>query len=129
MAQICSSCLTTTPHTIQGMCPPCQRAGDRTRRPSSSVRYPAEYQRNRAIILHGNPLCYWGCGRPATTADHLIPRAQGGSHDLTNLVPACGPCNSARGGRDDHQGEGRVKSSALYCAGPRPPSVRNETNF
>jgi 5-methylcytosine-specific restriction endonuclease McrA len=40
--------------------------------------------------------CHW-CGRYATTVDHVVPLAIGGSHDLANLVPACQPCNSRRG--------------------------------
>jgi len=42
--------------------------------------------------------CHW-CGRRATTVDHLVPRALGGSdYDLDNLVAACADCNSRRGG-------------------------------
>ncbi|MEU1585224.1 HNH endonuclease [Micromonospora sp. NPDC005710] len=37
--------------------------------------------------------------RPATTADHILPLSKGGSNDLTNLRPACGPCNYGRGNR------------------------------
>lgn len=55
-----------------------------------------EYQRNRKQLLADNPPCAW-CGKPATTADHLIELDRGGSHDLTNLVPACSQCNSKRG--------------------------------
>lgn len=36
------------------------------------------------------------CGDPATTTDHLTPRAYGGTDDPSNLVPACGPCNSRK---------------------------------
>jgi len=38
-----------------------------------------------------------GCKGVATTADHVIPRADWGTDDPENLRPACGPCNSARG--------------------------------
>lgn len=38
------------------------------------------------------------CGRPgADSADHVIPRSQGGTHALDNLQPAHAACNSARG--------------------------------
>jgi 5-methylcytosine-specific restriction endonuclease McrA len=41
--------------------------------------------------------CRW-CGHRATTADHWpIARADGGPDTLDNLVPACRPCNTARG--------------------------------
>ena len=39
------------------------------------------------------------CGRPATTADHIIPRALGGGDELANLQAACVPCNLAAGAK------------------------------
>ena len=59
--------------------------------------YGSDYQANRAIILRGDPLCYWCRTAPATTADHLRAVAQGGGHEVSNLVPACEPCNRLRG--------------------------------
>ena len=59
--------------------------------------YNKTYRANRAAILAGSPLCHW-CGRnTATQADHLQELDAGGSDNLDNLVPACGPCNSRRG--------------------------------
>ena len=59
--------------------------------------YRKTYRANRAAILAGSPLCHW-CGRnTATQADHLQELDAGGSDNLDNLVPACGPCNSRRG--------------------------------
>lgn len=40
-----------------------------------------------------------GCTRVATTRDHIIPVAQGGTDSLANLRPACKSCNSKRGVR------------------------------
>ena len=37
-----------------------------------------------------------GCTRVATTKDHVIPYAAGGTDALDNLRPACQPCNSKR---------------------------------
>lgn len=37
------------------------------------------------------------CTSRATTADHLVPRARGGPDVITNLRPACQPCNRQRG--------------------------------
>src|SRR5690349_1910341 len=31
--------------------------------------------------------------------DHVHPRARGGSDDLSNLLPACVPCNRSKGAR------------------------------
>lgn len=36
------------------------------------------------------------CGAPATTLDHIRPRARGGSDDPANLIPACRSCNSSK---------------------------------
>jgi 5-methylcytosine-specific restriction endonuclease McrA len=33
------------------------------------------------------------------TLDHLVEHARGGSHEITNLVLACAPCNELRGRR------------------------------
>ena len=45
--------------------------------------------------------CYY-CGIEldfSTTfcVDHIIPRVEGGGHDIYNVVPACRSCNSAKG--------------------------------
>lgn len=39
------------------------------------------------------------CGNPADSWDHLIPRARGGLNRKKNKVPACTPCNNAKGDR------------------------------
>ena len=47
--------------------------------------------------------CHY-CGSPhALTADHIVPRAHGGTDEASNLVPACAPCNTSRGKRDYHE--------------------------
>jgi len=108
MAQVCSTCLNVVDSLTRGMCPTCHQANDHTRRPPARHRYPAEYHRNRTILLRGGPPCHW-CGDPATTADHLTPRAHGGGHGLDNLVPACAPCNTRRGA----WGQGGAKSPGV----------------
>lgn len=43
----------------------------------------------------------WGELRPETaTADHLRPRAHGGTFNYLNIVAACVACNSTRGTTD-----------------------------
>lgn len=100
---LCGSCLRlTTSKLTNGNCPTCAPAT--TRRPQTQAsgwhRYPEEYRTNRDTLLAPGPPCFWQCGRPADTADHLIPRSLGGNHTLANLVPACGRCNTARRNRD-----------------------------
>jgi 5-methylcytosine-specific restriction endonuclease McrA len=39
------------------------------------------------------------CGALATHVDHVIPLADGGTDDESNLRAACPPCNLSRGAR------------------------------
>ncbi len=57
----------------------------------------AEYKRNRKAVI-GLP-CARCHADPPSTADHIVPISQGGTHDLANLRPLCSRCNSALGGR------------------------------
>jgi 5-methylcytosine-specific restriction endonuclease McrA len=44
-----------------------------------------------------NYLCaYCGQMKPLTI-DHIVPLSKGGRHDIDNIVPACGSCNSSKG--------------------------------
>jgi 5-methylcytosine-specific restriction endonuclease McrA len=47
------------------------------------------------LLLHGRRCRY--CGRTADTADHIIPRHQGGKDNASNLTAACRRCNSSKG--------------------------------
>ena len=42
--------------------------------------------------------CCAYCGRKTVLLqqDHIIPISKGGMHTITNIVPACGPCNSRK---------------------------------
>jgi 5-methylcytosine-specific restriction endonuclease McrA len=42
--------------------------------------------------------CAW-CGGTADSADHVVPRVDGGTDDVGNLVAACLPCNQSKGAR------------------------------
>lgn len=59
----------------------------------------AEYARNRRVVLAGAPACALRIlcsGAAATTADHIVAVTNGGTNDLSNLQPACQPCNSSK---------------------------------
>lgn len=43
-----------------------------------------------------NKLCAYCGSRPATTIDHVIPVAKGGSGYIGNILPACVTCNSSK---------------------------------
>jgi hypothetical protein len=64
--------------------------------------------KRRKKILDREPWCR-ACGElgyqtKATTVDHIIPRARGGSHEDYNLQPLCGPCHDAKTAREKHGG-------------------------
>ena len=43
------------------------------------------------------------CGNPSEHIDHFYPLSKGGLHDISNLVPACAPCNLSKGNKDPHE--------------------------
>jgi 5-methylcytosine-specific restriction endonuclease McrA len=52
----------------------------------------------REILERDQHVCHW-CGGLGNTVDHVVPRRDGGTNDPSNLVAACGPCNSKHRGR------------------------------
>lgn len=49
--------------------------------------------RRRAILAAHDGVCHY-CGiADAAHVDHIVPRADGGTDDLGNLIAACLPCN------------------------------------
>lgn len=69
------------------------------------------------IIRRDNGIC-WICGQPgADTADHIIPVADGGTDDETNLAAAHHtPCNVRRGARTIDT----IRTELAHEAGAQP---------
>ena len=54
----------------------------------------------RGVMLRDQRRCQFAhCSRAASTIDHVVPRSRGGEHTWTNVVAACGPCNTRKGSR------------------------------
>lgn len=60
-------------------------------RASAAARgYDAKWRRIRAQYLKAHPRCMWpGCDELATDADHMLPKAQGGTDAWSNLQALC----------------------------------------
>ena len=91
------------------------------------------YRRNRLTLLADNPPCY-RCGKPADTADHIVPVFQGGGNELENLRPACRRCNSTTGARDKAKADAlriqqRNKAINHFFDTPAPPPTPCDKNI
>ncbi|CAM3840305.1 HNH endonuclease [Tsukamurella strandjordii] len=69
-------------------------------RAAPTIEFTAEQLSARMSLWSG---C-WICGAPFSperprTVDHVKPLSKGGPDSLSNLRPACRPCNSRKGGR------------------------------
>jgi 5-methylcytosine-specific restriction endonuclease McrA len=53
----------------------------------------------REVLRRDGHSCQYCGSNKRLTLDHVIPKAQGGSHTWENVVAACERCNSAKGDR------------------------------
>ena len=80
-------------------CPEHTRQHERARPSRHERGYGNAWDRISAQVLERDGYACFYCGGPATTADHVISKARGGTDDMDNLVAACVPCNSRKGAR------------------------------
>ena len=81
-------------------CPRCQSAREAARGSTTERGYGARWQRTSAsVIARDGGVCQLrlaGCTVRATTTDHVIAKANGGTDDDANLITTCRPCNSKK---------------------------------
>lgn len=96
----------------KGRCPKHERSANRAyeqRRGSAHSRgYGADWRAKRERVLDAEPLCR-SCAREGRTAaavdiDHIVPKHDGGTDDLSNLQPLCHDCHSAKTTREGRFG-------------------------
>lgn len=111
VARPCLDCQRATRNGSR--CPTCAQAHDQRRdqrRGTAAQRgYGYRWQRlSQQVIERDGGICHL-CGKPgADTADHVTPKASGGSDDPSNLRAAHRACNSAKGAGRLVQGERRA---------------------
>ena len=54
----------------------------------------------KIIASHDGRCVYCGDQPERITMDHVVPISKGGNHTASNVVPACGPCNSSKSAND-----------------------------
>ncbi len=56
-------------------------------------------EQERILATHGYwcHYCKHGLSIDSSTIDHVVPLSAGGTHDFSNLVPACRSCNGSKG--------------------------------
>ena len=84
-------------------CPEHERLVNQRRDQLRGSRYARGYdnhwmQLSKQVLERDGYACAY-CGGLATTVDHVLPKAKGGSDDPGNLVAACARCNSRKGAR------------------------------
>jgi 5-methylcytosine-specific restriction endonuclease McrA len=52
-----------------------------------------------ALCARYHNRCLDCCKRRKLTADHVVPVSKGGSSNISNIQPLCGPCNSSKGAK------------------------------
>jgi hypothetical protein len=83
----------------EAWCPNYQPCPDHPIRPyGGSEPMPPGWAAVSGAQLAREPRCR-ECGRPAAQADHIIPRAEGGTDHPANLQSLCAHCHAVKSGR------------------------------
>lgn len=90
--------------------------------------------REYLLVRWGRACVYCGVKGVPLQIDHLRARSRGGTNRLSNLVLACAPCNSAKGGRPVEEFlVGRPELAARLLARAKAPlrdaAVMNSTRY
>lgn len=74
--------------------------------------YGARWRRLRAVVLASEPLCRQ-CDREGRIAaarivDHVVPKAEGGTDEMSNLQPLCLRCSNEKTQREAARGRAKA---------------------
>ena len=65
-----------------------------------TCRYVPEHVWLTCLAYFDGACAYCGTTKKALTADHLVPKSQGGTDTAENIVPCCEECNQAKKDRE-----------------------------
>lgn len=65
---------------------------------------PSSWPRLRGFVLTRDRRCCYKCGAEASEVDHVVPRAEGGGHELTNLAAICDACHKVKSEKEKLKG-------------------------
>jgi 5-methylcytosine-specific restriction endonuclease McrA len=87
-----------------------------------------KFSRKNILARDGNRCQYCGKRLPASqlSLDHVHPKSRGGKSSWTNVVTACNPCNTRKGGR--LPAEASMKLRCVPAAPKRNPILQDKVN-
>ncbi|MGH8592341.1 MAG: HNH endonuclease [Gammaproteobacteria bacterium] len=71
-------------------------AYNRARGSSTQQGYGGRWRKLRLLVLARDPICHACKRNPSSDADHILPRAKGGSDTLDNLQGLCHACHARK---------------------------------
>lgn len=98
LRRLCAGCFHHfEPSEIKnGRCLNCRRAKERARGTRTSRGYDNNWLRLSRNAIAQHPYCSRCRSTEDLTADHIVPKAQGGRNVLSNVEVLCRSCNSAK---------------------------------
>jgi 5-methylcytosine-specific restriction protein A len=71
--------------------------------------YSDAFKAARLAVMRPGATCY-ACGAPATECDHLVPLAEGGRNEVSNLRPICARCHKLNTDTERERGKTRARA-------------------
>lgn len=104
---------------------------------TSKWKAPPGWRKTRELVFARDGRRCYRCGGYATTVDHRVPVALGGTHALSNLRPACPGCNSSTGASmgnrigqpRGYMRRGRKRAPATRPAATAPAPLRTSRDW
>ena len=64
------------------------------------------------LLIEYRQRCAYCGGGESLQADHRVPLSRGGSHDITNILPACRPCNLRKSAMSEGEFRARLRNES-----------------